>query len=355
MKKKIVNFGLLLVIVSLLPRAAIAANGMPNSPQFGYGVRVDIWGESPEESIGKAGSLNLDWIAIDLDWQRLQPEATELPFWEQVDAAISQAAQHQVDIMLSITHAPQWAMNSDGPDPQKTADLVAQLAKRYSDMFLALELFPAANTAQGWGHPPNPKAYHELLKASTNILKHTNPEIIIVGAGLQPDLSSSEDMDDLVFLSELYAVGAKDSMPVVGVRFPPLGSNPLTANHRADELVLRHYEEIRHLMVENGHSNAIIWITGFSWNPSTQTNSSDQAAWMKQAFLLFRSQLYIGAAFFDSLNPSEARSTALLFPDSSHHPAFDELIQLIALDHHRQTILISPGLSKKITQKNTRK
>jgi hypothetical protein len=351
MKKKIIKLGLLLMIISLLPRVVIAADGLPNSPRFGYGVHVDIWGQNPEDAIRKAGSLNLDWIAIDLDWQRLQPEAARLPSWGKLDAATSQAAQHQVDIMLSITHAPNWAMNPDGPDPQKAANLVAQLAQRYSDVLLALELFPSANTTQGWGHPPNPQAYYDLLKVSTTILQQTNPEIIIVCAGLQPVLSSSEDINDLVFLSELYAVGAKDIMPIVGVRFPPLGNDPLTPNHQADELVLRHYEEIRSLMVENGHPNAIIWVTGFSWNTSSQKYSSDQAAWMKQAYLLFRSQLYIGAAFFNGLNPSKTRSTTLLLPDSNHHPAFAELIQLIALDHNRQTILVFSGLSKKLPRK----
>jgi hypothetical protein len=162
-------------------------------------------------------------------------------------------------------------------------------------------------------------------------------------------------MDALIFLGELYAAGAKDLMPVIGVRFPPLGSDPLTPNYQADELVLRHYENIRDLMVENDHQSAIIWVTGFSWDNNLLANAADQAAWMKQAYLLFRSQLYIGAAFFNGLNPTKTRSTALLSPDGHHHPAFDELIQLIALDHDRQTILVSPGLSKKITPKNNRK
>ena len=72
---------------------------------------------------------------------------------------------------------------------------------------------------------------------------------------------------------------------------------------------------------------------------------------MKQAYLLLRSQLYIGAAFFDRLNPTSTEDTKLLYPGGSFHPGFEELIQIIAQDHDGQTIVISIVLSKKLTSK----
>jgi hypothetical protein len=355
MKIHILKLGLLLVIISLFPQTVKAASGMPNSSQFGYGVHVDIWGKSPEAAVQLAGNLNIEWVAIDLDWQRLQPEFTNSPQWDLLDPVLSSASEHHVSVLISISHAPSWAISENGPDPQLTANLVSALASRYSNTLLALELFPSANTSQGWGSTPDPQAYTELLIASNLAIQSINPEIVFVAAGLQPVLSSPNDIEDIAFLNELYASNAVDFMPIVGLRLPPLSNDPLTPNFQANGLVLRHYENIRNTMIENGHKSGLIWITGFSWDPNILPSTSDQAAWMKQAYLLLRSQLYIGTAFFDGLNPSLNSSTSLLFQDGSYHPGFDELVQLIALDHDRQMIKISTGLIKKITNKTTQK
>lgn len=355
MKINIFKFGLFLAFISFLPYTALAASGMPNSPRFGYGVQVDLGGQNPEFAVQEASHLNIEWVAIDLVWQQLQPEATNPPQWDQLDAVMSIASEHQVSVMLSITHAPNWAMTENGPDPLRTADLASTLVTRYSSALLALELFPAANTVQGWGSKPNPRAYTDLLITTSLAVRSINPEIVFIGAGLQPAISSPEDIGDISFLHELYAAGAVDFMPIVGLRLPPLSSDPLTPNHEADGLVLRHYEDIRNAMVENGHKSGLIWITGFAWDANTLGAASNQAAWLKQAYLLLRSQLYIGTAFFNGLNPSQTRSTALLFPDGSHHPGFDALVQLIALDDDRQMVQISVGLIKKITEKTTQK
>lgn len=342
----------LLVIVFILPHNTLAASGTPNSNSFGYGVRVDLLGASPHSSIQEAGKFNLDWIAIDLNWQHFQSDEHNLPAWEEMDAAFELASQNQLSVMLSITQAPHWAMGQDGPSSDKTGRLISDLVSRYSDELLAIEIFPSANTLKGWGTTPNPSAYTHLLRSVAKITDQISPDLLIVGAGLAPVESSSEGMDDLIFLSEIYREGIAEYMPIVGLRLPPLGSDPLAQAQNSGQITLRHYEDIRSIMVAYGHKNGLIWITGFSWDAETIGSQDEQAAWMKQAYLLFRSQLYIGAAYFDSLNPSQNQASTLLFQGGGFHPGFEELIQVIAIDHNQQTIIIKNELFKKITSKN---
>lgn len=347
-----VIFCTFLIIISLIPSTVRATVDSTNSAGFGYGVRVDLWGENSQAAIQEAGNFNLDWIAIDFNWQRLQPKANHSPTWYLLDAAMSNAEEKQLSVMLAITEAPDWARDKNGPHPQKTAELASELVRRYPDIPLALELFPSANTKRGWGETPNPKAYASLLKAITQAVLQINPDTIIVGASLTPLTRNSSGMEDEEFLKELYTADIAEYLPVVGLRLPPLGNHPLTPTHQASEILLRHYENIRSIMLENGHKNGLIWITGFSWDESSLNNPNDQSTWMKQAYLLFRSQLYIGAAFFDGLNPSQSTSATLLLQNGNFHPGFEELIQVIAQDHNSQIIQISLGLSKEISSKS---
>lgn len=344
----------LLITISLIPSPVRAASGsgLPGSSQFGYGGRVDLWGEEPQDAILAAGNFNLDWIAIDFDWAHLQPTSDQLIKWASLDQTMANAASGDLGVMISISNAPTWAMAENGPNPQKTADLAAQLALRYPEVFLALEPFPSANTIQGWGTQPDIQAYADLLKITTRAVRLVNSEVALVAAGLTPETSSSQDIDDITFLNGLYQAGMADLMPIIGIRLPQIRNNPLATVHETDEFVLRHYEEIRNTMVDNGHKSGLIWITGFSWDSNTLRSPTDQAAWIKQAYLLFRAQLYIGAAFFDGLNISSKSSSKPLIQNGHYHPGFDELVQTIAQDHNSQTVEVSIDLYKQLTNKN---
>jgi hypothetical protein len=102
--------------------------------------------------------------------------------------------------------------------------------------------------------------------------------------------------------------------------------------------VLRRYETVRQVMVANQHENGLIWITGYTWPAQIQTDTvAAQTRWLNQALLLMKSQLYIGAAFFESLNsgPKDLTgSTALILEQEGPvmlHPALNILGQIITL------------------------
>jgi hypothetical protein len=341
---------LLLLISILVPSSAQATSGTPNSPYFGYGARVYLNGENPIVSIEEAGRFNLDWIAIDFDWGQMQSDANGSPDWSKLDPAMATASENQVSILISITQAPTWAMNENGPNPQLTANLASKLVHRYPGTLQALELFPGANTIQGWGTQPNPVAYTKLLESASQAVGQA---VFLVGAGLKPVNAPSDGINDVEFLRQLYEAGAGAFMPIVGIRLSPIGEEPLTPLHHAKGNVLRHYEDIHNTMIKHGHNSGLIWVTGFSWDRIAFQDKAAQADWLKQAYLLMRSQLYIGAAFFEGLHPSpSSEAEALLLPGGEQHPGFEALVQLIALDNNRQTIQVSLGIYKILPQKN---
>jgi hypothetical protein len=98
---------------------------------------------------------------------------------------------------------------------------------------------------------------------------------------------------------------------------------------------------VRNVMLKNHHPEGMLWITSFSWPSGTihadnagDDNTVSEAQWLHQAYNLLSAQLYIGAAFFDSLNPKIApegtfsKGPSLILPDGSYHPSIQNLAQL---------------------------
>src|SRR3972149_1217885 len=110
--------------------------------------------------------------------------------------------------------------------------------------------------------------------------------------------------------------GAPGFMPIVGLRLTALTGDVLATSTQADPRVLRHFEAVRQVMLAYGHARGMVWVTNYHWPASlaglSLSNSSAQIRWLNQALQVMRSQLYLGVAFYDRLNPpADSESTNL--------------------------------------------
>jgi hypothetical protein len=333
-----------------------AARGMPDSTEFGYGARLDLWGQEVDLSINSAVAVGLDWIGIDFDWERHWPDPKGPVYFERLDGVMDNISNHRINVLLSLINPPGWAITPMGPDMNYTLELIKLLVDRYPDTLLTIELFPGANTFQGWGAPPNPAAYTELLNAAQKVSGASHGSVLIVAAGLTPlpPVHSSEDMDDLLFLNELYRAGASAFMPIVSVRLKEVSPDIMAPPDGNDARVFRHYESVRQVMLKHQHTNGLIWITDFVW-PSTNLEISQQVRWLIQALNLTKSQLYLGVAFFDRLNPPTGStgefSHSLIQRETktTHlHPALGTLGQIITVGRTGQKSSLHNYLYKRM-------
>ncbi|MGW8250824.1 MAG: hypothetical protein ACWGO1_09300, partial [Anaerolineales bacterium] len=233
-----------------------------------------------------------------------------------------------------------------------------------------------ANTQLGWGAVPDPFAYANLFEAVLANLNETEnaasegspakEPVVLVAAGLVPVSSpDAANMDDLLYLKQFYAAGAAEFMTVLSLRFPALTGEPLANPRSSDAQVLRHYELIRSIMLENAHSKGLIWVTGFSWpaaladgNPGSEKDSSsialenNQSHWLNNAHQQMKSQLYLGVAIYDCLNPPGAgidqslNDRCLVRVDQGKanlHPALESIGYIYTLLNKQQTQASRPG------------
>lgn len=339
-----ISLAVLLALLGLTGTAyaAKAARGTPSSPEFGYGARLDQDGQLVSQALASAADLKLDWIELDFDWARQWPDATHQPDLHTLDQAMQVAAEYKLPVAISISDAPGWARTDQGPDPVMTAWFVANLARRYPNTLQAVELFPGANTRQGWGARPDPQLYSALLNAAQAGLQKAGLPLLLVAGGLTPlpPAPSGQDLDDLGFLQSLYAAGGLKDIPIVSIRYADIIGDPLKAPDGSEHRILRHYEEVRQVMLANDDKTGILWITDLSW-PSGKIQESDsiyqnpevQAVWLRNAYRQLRAQLYIGAAFLHRLNPSSTgggeSASSLIRSNNSLHPFYEVLGKLI--------------------------
>jgi hypothetical protein len=345
------------LVLCTLGRAQ-AARGVPGSADFGIGAAIYPDGPFLTEALEIAETLELDWVSAPLVWSAAQPDPAQAARLDNLDRVMQFAGDHQIPVLISLTSAPDWAKTMGGPNPEKVAQFAAWLASRYSGSLQAIELFPAANTREGWGADPDARVYSAMLAAVTEVLLVAGDPVLLVAGGLRPVVNSSSngDVSDLVFLDELYKNGAMRFMPVVSLQLDKLNGAPISFPESTQQTVLRHYEEVRRVMTENGHQNSLIWITRFS-PPSGTIETSDsvnqaenmQSNWMSLAYIQLRSQLYVGVTFGQSLNP-ESGGTSAGFPSmiggaNRFHPFYSVLREMISLNK-TGSVSIMPGKPK---------
>lgn len=332
-----------------------AARGVPGSAEFGYGAHLNLNGPQFEQALQLAGSLRLDWLTIDLSWSALMPDPTVAIDFTLLDQAMKVASQNQTAVMLSITQSPAWAMTEQGPNPNLAAILVQMLASRYPGTLQAVELFPGANTPAGWGAPPNATAYWGVFSTVRARLAESGITVELIAAGLEVvSPAANGSINELDFLRGLYQAGA-NNLPVVSLRFSEISGQPSDAAIAGETRMLRRYEAVRQVMLENNQGNSLLWITRLAVpdgtiNPAeiTTKDSVQQSAWLTQAAAQLRAQLFVGMVVFADLNPTNPSQPAFKGANlltGGGHP-FSKVLREIIQHNDPGDMTTPPGRAK---------
>ena len=325
MKKKTLITCLLIFLLVAFPSPALAARGTPDTPYFGYGLHLNVNSANIEESLRWAAKNKLDWVAVDFDWAVNWPTPIR---WES-NSAFGRAARLAnsvgVTIVVSVTNPPSWAMTANGPSPELTIILVQHLKKLYPNL-QAVELYPFANTRAGWGAIPNAAHYADLFQKTESALKTRSTNLYLVAGGLSNQTSLAEDRLDVLYLQELYDAGLKPA--IVSLRLKNLRGSPVDEPLQAN--TLRHFEKIRQVMVANNQANALMWVTGFDIPAEIEKASPEkQSEWLANAYLLMRSRLYFGSAFYACADAQTVQAKTCFLEQNNTHPFLLRLGDLV--------------------------
>lgn len=309
---------------------ARADSSYATAVQFGFGAQINPHTDNIDTVVRNASQIGFNWLAVEFDWAQQWPDPSLPIDLNQLNRAAVASRPYRANLMITIKNPPGWALTPQGPNPDFVTTLVTTIMESYPDIIGAVELLPGANLASQWGAPANPSHYAVILKQAQNSVSLVNPRAVVI-ASITPlgENRLEGDLDDLEFLRSLYQVDADLRFPVIGLNFSSINGEPAQDPITDSAHTLRHYEDIRKVMLENERSADLIWVTSFSW-PNSLTEDQKQADWLFSAYKMLRTQLYIGAAFFKNLNSNDPSNpeTYLINQNIITHPAVFLLQQL---------------------------
>jgi polysaccharide biosynthesis protein PslG len=246
-------------------------------------VGVTIAGISPE-SVQSAREAGFGYMRHTLEWQSIDQSGGQFP-WERdepnhLDNVVGAAAQGGVGLVLRLDGGPRHA---GGVAPAATSEEVAEfyraVAARAYPHLVAVEVLNEPNLPPEWGGDADPGGYVSFLRAAHDGIKSVTPDVLIIAANLSPAPNGPGTMDDLEFLRQMYAAGARGSYDVIGIH--NYGGNTEPELDPSECVIcFRRAELYRQIMEENGDGDTPIWATETGWLLGTDVDLA-HFNWMK--------------------------------------------------------------------------
>ena len=202
------------------------------------------------------------------------------------------------------------------PIPPPLDSSPAAVAQRYAPQGVQdFEIWNEPNSGAFWLPAPNPAAYVQLLQAADTAIKAVDPGAFVITGGLAPEANDASDINEVTFLQDMYADGAKGYFNAVGdhpYSYPAL-PNTYEAWSGWSQMDATPVS-LESTMAANGDGAKPIWATevGAPTGGPDSVGTAGQAQDLTQAIDNAKSSSYIGALYMYT------------YQDSGGDPATDE-------------------------------
>lgn len=237
-------------------------------------------------------------IRQEFNWAEFEPldpdEHPELGknAWVKYDHIVEAAQDAGIEILARLDRAPVWAtpgfdpranpwMQAPPADNAEFSRFAGQLAARYRGKVRYYQVWNEPNLFGEWGgRPPNAAEYLAMLRAVGGAIREADPEARIVLAGLAPTIETGpENLSDLLFLRQLYLLGAKGEFDVAASMSYGLWTGPRDV--RIDDQRVNFPRAVlwREVMVAFGDAQTPVWATEYGWMSLPAGWTGDPGIW----------------------------------------------------------------------------
>lgn len=262
---------------------------------------------SADNGLDYAADAGVRWIRVPLSWASIEPTNTTPDGynWSSLDPSVANAAQKDIELILTIAGQPSWAAAYQQGPVTNTADLVefvGALAERYdgdgvddapgSPRARYFELYNepdnadpghASNGGWGfWGH--NGTGYAELLQELYPVVKAASSQANLVFGGLALDWFEEQGGPfDSHFLDDvLAACQGQDCFDVMNFHYYPL-FRPNWEPYGVDIIGKANY--VRQKLATYGFAHKPIICTEAGWASDADWGSDElQSRYVAKAF-----------------------------------------------------------------------
>src|ERR1700680_3496709 len=269
---------IILLTVGALRCTVATAQSATNIPSTLFGMTLANDANWPTVPVGALGKLN------GVRWPDMEPQKGVFN-WTKLDAGLSIAKSHGIDVFFSNGRVPQWAaadqntcfVDTSGnhlctsmvANIQDWDDFITALAIRYKGTGLIYEL---------WNEPNNPHNFTgtvtDMVTLTThayNIIRSTDPQALILAPSPSPGGTS--------WMDQYFAAGGPIGIDIIGIHdYWP-----------APEGVISESNKMLAVMAKYGLSSKPLWDTEGSWGQNILT-SDQQVGYVARSYLLHQSQ-----------------------------------------------------------------
>lgn len=350
------------VEVEAFPTAGAVPNRARNV-SWAPGIQIHLPNQDLEAVMEDVTGLGVTWVKQVIDWAIYEPVQGAID-WEPLDEMIEAMDTAGLNILLTVTGAPDWARETteeSGPpaNPQTYAAFIGALAGRYAGVVDAYEVWDSPNLRRAWNTPRGISAadYAELLKGAFTAIKLADPAAVVVTGGLAPTGFNDgvNAIDDRVYLRQMYDAGIAQWSDAIGAHPNGWANPPDSTCCRNNRPAVAAWDDhpsfffkdtlsdYRAIMVEKLDSGTYIWATEFGWGSNDGLNVTppealgfveftsldEQAQYIVRGFELGRELGYVGPMFLYNLNfctvvgqTGEQCLFSLLDPAGNPRPAY---------------------------------
>ena len=260
------------------------ARAIPNTDVNPYGANfflereVEEW--KREKTVQMAREAGIGWAKQHFVWAEIEPKRkgilpSEAGGWEKYDQIVNLYEKSGLQIIARLDRPPDWT-RQDNTYPERPpddfndyGDFVHEFVKHYQGRVRYIQIWNEPNIFPEWGDQEvNPAQYVELLKIAYQRAKEADPNVYVLSAPLAITLEEfpiRRNLNDLVFLEDMYQAGAKDYFDILsanafGFEYPP-DDPPDPGVLNFSRILLQ-----REIMEKYGDTDKPIWFNEYGWN-----------------------------------------------------------------------------------------
>jgi hypothetical protein len=288
-------------------------------------IDIGFLGPDAETAFERARSTGASAARIVAFWSTIAPNEPSKPAdptdpayrWGDVDRAVRLAVENQLDPIVDIVDAPNWATAPSSehafkPDPEALGQFAVAAATRYGGSFSNL---PRVRYWQAWNEPNlslylkpqwlgatpfSPGWYRAMVNQFADAVKSVHADNVVIAGGTAP-FGNNVNLPPLRFMRELLCL-SPSLQPTcdekthldVWAHHPYTSGGPMHHANSAGDVSLGDLPEMRRVLLAGVKAGHVVssgpvkfWVTEFSWD----TNPPDpkavpinlQARWVAEA------------------------------------------------------------------------
>lgn len=256
------------------------------------GVNAELTQYTPDElaqQLDMMRAAHMTWVRQFARWDEIEPSPGEYD-WSQWDTIVEAFADDSnLQLVAVLMNSPTWARESQPDatntappdDPAAFADFARTFTERYGATIDHYQIWDEPNLDDAWGgFDPRPADYAALLHEAYTSIHGADAGAMVIAAALAPTTEQRGDnISDLLYLRDLYALGAKDFADAFAAKPYGFDSSPEDRTVEDDTLNFSRIVALREEMVSNGDGATPLWASNWGWNSLPDDWNGDPSIW----------------------------------------------------------------------------